>query len=178
MTAVPSCTHDKWRDIMKLLIHIESKVQTLGLVAHSVQEWGLRGSSFLTVQLHAVQQSSVWLPKPQEWVNQPCNSPPLNPTAPDQPCSVHSSSLQSTALNHTDKSSSLWLIFFTWMRPWNECCLFLFSDKCRLDKADQRGRGESKRNSAAARSPQLNVHTSSSMTRKSSVSARQQLLKV
>lgn len=32
--------------------------------------------------------------------------------ARDQPFSGHFSSLRSTALNHTDKSSSLWLIFF------------------------------------------------------------------
>lgn len=45
-----------------------------------------------------------------------------------------------------------------------------------LIKANQQRQGESQRN--IIQSPQLNVHTSSSMTRKSSVSERQQLLKV
>lgn len=98
---------------MKLLIHIKSKVQSLRLVTHSVQKWGLKESSFITVQLQSVQFPAA---KPagmsRPW-NSSINLSPGQKAAQDQPCSVHFRSLRSTALNHTYKSSSLWLIFFS-----------------------------------------------------------------
>lgn len=97
-------------------------------------------------------------------------------TAPDQPCSVHSSSRQSTALNHTEKSSSLcFFCFFLHGRDHEmnvTCfCSVVNAVLIKLISGDE----ESQRETLSL---QPNVHTSSSMTRKSSVSERQQLLKV
>lgn len=63
------------------------------------------------------------------------------------------------------------------MREMSSCfCSVINAVLIKLISED--GGVELKRNSAVARPLQLNVHTSSSMIRKSSVSERQQLLKV
>lgn len=113
---VTSCSHDKWWDIAASLslIHIkEQSAKSLRLVTLSIQTPGFKESSLLTVQLDSSFSSLVT--KPTE-MSQPWHSPTLEPTpglraVQDQLCSVHLSSLESTALNHMDKSNSSWLIF-------------------------------------------------------------------
>lgn len=146
---------------------LKSKVQSLRLVTRSIQTPGFKNSSFLIVELNSVQQFGC---QPTE-MSKPWNSPTLEPTLgqwalQDQPCLVHLSPQH----------------LITWINPtvygrFLTCKPHVFFSEINAVLIKPQQQGETRRLWGHPDS-QLNVHTSSSMTLKSSVSERQQLLKV
>lgn len=142
------------------------RAKSLRLVTHSILD------SKNPVQLHLIHSFAA---KPTG-MSQAWNSPPLNPHSGASSCFVQFSPVQwnpqhlITRINPAVCGS---FFFFTWMLPWNEwAAVFVFCSVIKLISRDEASQRETRQ------SLQVNVHTSSSITRKSSVSERQQLLKV
>lgn len=157
------------------LRNMKSSLQSLGLVAHSVRT---RRIQFLhtSAQLSAAKLSLVAKPT---GMSQPWNRPSAEPTLGWWALQNQLSSVHETQINPTMSGCACFRHGIYHVMK-GELCVLLISDEHCLDQVCQQWWGDSnaRRSSEVTKSPQLNVQTSNSMTRKSSVSARQQLLKV
>lgn len=131
---VALCSQYKRWDIMKVLIHIKSKVQSPKLITSSIQKFELKYSCFITNPLLLAQQNPAWLPNPKEWFNNDTAHYPTPPLQHSEPYSVQFTKASSTQLHRWLQQFIIVYLHGCYHEMSGRLCSGLLCDKCCLDK--------------------------------------------